>query len=102
MADDRYLDRLLAAGREARADTSAQEEYFEVRLMARIAERKSSAPPWYLLLWRMVPGFALLAVLTAVISLAFNNSSQVGDLFAGITSGQEERLLLSSLAGVKP
>lgn len=96
-SDDR-LERLFAAARSEGLDTAPLEEHFETRLMARIAERNALNPPWYLLAWRMVPGFAVVTLITAACSIAFN-PSRSSDLFAGITVGKEDRITISSLAG---
>lgn len=95
---DKKLDALFAAARAARADTADCEEYFETRLMARIAERKSRGVPWYALAWRMVPAFAVIVIITAVWS-ATVNPARSGDMFAAITAGQEDRLTISYLVG---
>lgn len=95
--DDR-LNRLIAAARSGGMESSPLEEHFEIRLMARIAERKTMGQPWYLLAWRMLPGFAVATLLTAACSIALN-PSRSSDLFAGITGGTEDRITISYLAG---
>lgn len=95
-ADER-LDRLFAAARTVPVDTSALEEHFETRLMARLGERRREAIPWYAVMWRMVP---LFAVLVAVIAVYGNfGPSPSGDLFAAISSSQEEYLAQNILTG---
>ena len=93
---DKKLDRLFAAARAEQTDTSGLEAHFETRLMARIAERKTLGIPWYQLAWRMIPGFAVIVLISAACSFAFN-PARSSDLFAGITS--EDRLTISYLAG---
>lgn len=95
---DERLERLFAAARSGGIDTAPLEEHFETRLMARIAERNSLNQPWYQLAWRMMPGFAVVTLVTAVCSIAFNPSRN-SDLFAGITVGKEDRITMSSLVG---
>ena len=95
---DEKLDRLFAAARAEQPDTSSRELYFEIRLMARIAEQKNRSAPWYLLAWRMIPGFAVVTLITIACSITFN-PARSSDLFAGITAGQEDRLTISYLAG---
>ncbi|MGD0586769.1 MAG: hypothetical protein ABSA86_13535 [Oryzomonas sp.] len=95
---DERLDRLFAAARNARVDTSALEEHFETRLMARLRERRAQGIPWYALMWRMVPVFAVLVILIAVYSTSYKPPSS-GDLFAAISSGQEEYLAQNVLTG---
>ena len=92
------LDRLFAAARNTRMDTSALEEHFETRLMARLRERRREGIPWYALMWRMVPVFAVLVVLIAVYSASYKPTSS-DDLFAAISSGQEEYLTQNVLTG---
>jgi lipopolysaccharide export LptBFGC system permease protein LptF len=96
-ADER-LDRLFAAARTVRVDTSALEEHFETRLMARLRERRAEGVPWYALMWRMVPAFAVLVVLIAVYSVSYGPPSS-GDLFAAISSNQEEYVAGNVLTG---
>ena len=92
------LDRLFAAARNSRMDTSALEEHFETRLMARLRERRREGIPWYALMWRMVPGFAVVVVLIAVYSASYRPTSS-DDLFAAISSSQEEYLTQNVLTG---
>lgn len=95
--DDR-LERLFAAARSERPDTGEVEAHFETRLMARIGERRLRGAPWHMLTWRMIPAFAVIAAITAVCSLTFNPAGS-GDLFAAITTGQDEYLINSYLTG---
>ena len=95
---DERLDRLFAAARNSRMDTSALEEHFETRLMARLRERRREGIPWYALMWRMVPMFTVLVILIAVYSISYKPLSS-GDLFAAISSGQEEYLAQNVLTG---
>jgi hypothetical protein len=96
-ADER-LDRLFAAARNERMDTSAQEEHFETRLMARLRERRREGIPWYALIWRSVPVLAVLVVLIAVYSASYKPTAS-DDLFAAISSGQEDYLVQNVLTG---
>ena len=43
---EKRLNQLFAASRAERTETSALEEHFETRLMARIKERRSAQQPW--------------------------------------------------------
>jgi len=95
---DERLDRLFAAVRNARIDTSALEEHFETRLMARLRERRREGIPWYALIWRMVPMFAVLVVVIAVYSASYKPLLS-DDLFAAISSGQEEYVAQNVLTG---
>ena len=96
-ADDR-LEQLFAAARSGGLETAPLEEHFETRLMARIAERNTLSPPWYLFAWRMIPGFAVATLITAACSMIFN-PTRYSDLFAGITVGKEDNITISSLVG---
>ncbi len=95
---DEKLDTLFAAARSEHCDTSALEAHFETRLMARLAERKAQALPWHLMVWRLVPAFAVIAAVCVVCSFYFN-PVQSGDVFAAITSAQEESLYANVLSG---
>jgi anti-sigma-K factor RskA len=86
---DERLDRLFAAARSERPDTSVLEAHFETRLMARIAERKAQSRPWQLLVWRTIPAFAATAAISIVCSLVFN-PARSGDPLAALTVAQEE------------
>lgn len=83
------LERLFAAAREERIDTTALEEHFETRLLARLGERRSAPLPWYALAWRMVPFCALFALLITIGTLTLADPAP-DDMFAAITGDQEE------------
>ncbi|BCS52024.1 hypothetical protein [Geobacter sp. SVR] len=95
-ADD-TLDRLFAAARSERPDTSAREAHFETRLMARLAERRTQRRPWQMLVWRTMPAFAVTAAISIACSLAFN-PVRTEDPFAAITVAQEEGIYRVVLA----
>lgn len=95
---DEQLDRLFEASRAEPVDTTALEEYFEVRLMARIAELRTPSPPWYALAWRMVPAFALVAAAITIGTFVYAPPEQ-NDMFAAITDEQEEIAGSSFLTG---
>jgi hypothetical protein len=95
---DEGLDRLFAAGRNDVVDTSTLEEHFETRLMARIAERCEGRSSWIFSAWRMIPVFAVLTAVIAVCSITFTETHP-DELFAAITTGQEELMTRSFLAG---
>jgi anti-sigma-K factor RskA len=96
-ADDK-LDRLFSAARSERLDISAREAHFETRLMARLAERRAQRRPWRLLIWRTMPAFAVMAVLSIACSLVFD-PTRSEDPFAVITVAQEDGLYRNVLAG---
>lgn len=100
MRDDRdkKLDALFAMARREQPDTSALESHFETRLMARLTERKTGSIPWQQMIWRMVPAFAVIALLILVCSFTLN-PARSSDLFAAITEGQEEQMARNYLLG---
>jgi hypothetical protein len=95
---DKMLEQLFATARGEQGETEAGEEFFEVRLMARLRERREARNPWYELAWRFVPLFALITLILAIGSITINQSTST-DLFASISAGQEEYLAKSYLAG---
>lgn len=91
MLDDRdkKLDALFAAARREPVDTSGRQEHFETRLMAKLAERKTAGAPWHLMVWRMIPTFALITAM--MLFFSFTVKSVVSsDPFAAIMSGHED------------
>jgi hypothetical protein len=95
---DERLDRLFAAARTEQVEISALDEYFETRLMARIKERNEIAEPWYGAAWRLLPAFFVVAAMVTVCSFTYNPSKS-SDIFASITSGQDEIAGISYLTG---
>jgi hypothetical protein len=95
---DERLDKLFALARSGQPDASTRQDHFETRVMARLRERRQTTSPWYFLAWRMIPIFAVIAAISAVCSMTFTPSHS-GDLFAAISSGQEEYLANSYLTG---
>lgn len=91
------LERLFAAARE-RSDTEGAEEFFESRVMARIVERREARSPWYALAWRCIPALALVTIILAVCSITIRQPASP-DLFAAISSDQEEYLTNSFMSG---
>ncbi len=96
-ADER-LDQLFAAARAERIDIDALEAHFETRLLARISELRSEPTPWYAFAWKMVPIFAVVAVIISATSftLAPSHSS---DVFAALSGDQDEVAASSYLIG---
>jgi hypothetical protein len=95
---DTRVDQLFAAARSDRPDTTAAEEFFEVRVMARIREQREVRQPWYLMAWRCVPAFALLAAVLTIFSLSSAHTGST-DLFATISSGQDDLVARSFISG---
>jgi hypothetical protein len=92
------LDTLFAVVRKDSVDTSTMEEHFETRLMAKIAELRERPTAWFMSVWRMIPVFAVLTALIAVCSITFVET-RPDDLFATITTGQEDLMARSFLPG---
>jgi hypothetical protein len=95
---DEQLDRLFRATRDEPVDTSAQEEHFETRLLARISELRTPPLPWYAIAWRMVPTFALVAAAITICAYVYAPPAP-NDMFAAITDEQEEVAGSSILTG---
>lgn len=95
---DERLDQLFVSARTEQVNLPDMNEYFETRLMARIKERHEIAEPWYAAAWQMLPAFAAVAVMIMVCTLTLNISKSA-DIFAAITSGQDETVGISYLSG---
>ena len=96
---DSRLDELFDVARRATPDTAKLEEHFETRFMARLTERRSTAPAtWQLLVWRMIPAFAALAIVLLACSFTMNPARN-GDPFVAITSGYDEQMAKNYLLG---
>ena len=95
---DDKLETLFAAARSESIDTERAEDFFEARLMARIREQREVRRPWYELVWRYVPAFSMVTVVLVVCSITIGWSAPT-DLFAAISSTQEESLSKSFMSG---
>jgi anti-sigma-K factor RskA len=95
---DHKLDALFTLARRERPDTSTLEAHFETRLMARLAERTAQTAPWHLLVWRMIPAFAVIAAIMLACSITIN-PTRSGDPFAAITNGTEDLMARNYLLG---
>ncbi|MCL2760117.1 MAG: hypothetical protein FWD70_00510 [Desulfuromonadales bacterium] len=67
---DDKLNELFKTAREIKPDLDKAQMHFETRVMARIKELKN-AKPWYLFIWRSVPLFAIIAIISTIISFTF-------------------------------
>ncbi len=92
------MDALFALARDESPDITNLAEHFEIRLMARLSGRKLQSAPWSLLVWRLIPVFAIITVIVLICSFTLN-PLQSSDLFTAITAGSEERMARSYLAG---
>jgi hypothetical protein len=72
------LDALFAHARMQRPDTSRAQYGFEMRLMARLRERRrpDAASLWATVTWRMIPFFA-----AGMVALALWNSQVVAETY---------------------
>jgi len=95
--DDR-IDRLFAAARDEKVPVPDADGFFESRLLARIQELREVPVPWYAAAWRMLPAFAAVAAMVMICTFTFA-APKSNDIFAAITSGQEENAGISFLAG---
>jgi hypothetical protein len=100
MKDDaeRRLDSLFAAARSVRPDTSAAEEFFETRLMARIREKRERGQPWFSWTWRLAPVFMVVVVALGVFSLYMEENRSM-DVFSAIANEQAEYQITNYLDG---
>jgi len=85
---ERRLDSLFAVARSVRPDTSATEEFFETRLMARIREKRERGQPWFSLAWRLAPAFIAVVMVLGVFSI-FMDESQSLDIFSAIANDDD-------------
>jgi len=93
---ERRLDNLFAAARPVKHDTSAAEEFFETRLMARIRENRERLRHWFSWVWRLTPAFMAVALVLGVFSL-FMDESQSLDIFSAIANDHAEYQLINYL-----
>lgn len=95
---DELLDRLFQTVRTLRPDTAAVAEHFETRLLAALEERRNSRELWSFWTWRLVPLFAVIAIVVGIGSVAID-PARSNDLFAAFGNGYEDYLATSLLAG---
>ncbi len=91
--NDDQLDKLFAAARQEKPDTSRAEYGFETRLMARL---RAQPEPWWTWAWRLMPGFAAVVVALAVWDFAAPGQDDWPALMDG---GHSEQALVSYLTG---
>lgn len=95
---DEKLDRLFTAARGFRPETSHLQEHFETRLMASIQEKRSSLSTWFVWEWRLVPAFAVLAIILVIVTL-ITDFYRSQDILASIVSSQENQIIARYLTG---
>jgi peptidoglycan/LPS O-acetylase OafA/YrhL len=81
-----------------RPDTSAAEEFFETRLMARIREKRERGRQWFSRAWRLAPAFMVVVAVLGVFSL-FMDESQTLDIFSAIANDHAEYQVANYLGG---
>ena len=94
--NDERLDKLFAATRGVKPDTSRAEYGFETRLLAKLRAARDQALPWYAFAWKLIPAFATVVVALGVWTYAGSNTT---DLQSAIAGDHEENVLASYLTG---
>lgn len=96
---DESLERLISAARAFQPDAVQETDYFETRLMARIRERQTIQKTWAFWVWRLAPGFAVLAIVLGIASLVMDPSGPSSDAVTAVLSGNENQLIARYLIG---
>ena len=91
--NDERLDKLFAAARGTKSDTSRAEYGFETRLIARLREQPM---PWYAFAWKLIPAFAAIVVALGVWTYTGSNMT---DLQSAIAGDHEENALATYVTG---
>ena len=94
--NDERLDKLFAAARGVKPDTSRAEYGFEIRLMAHLRAQREQALPWYAFAWKLVPAFAAIVVALGVWTYTGSN---ITDLQSAIAGDHEENALATYVTG---
>ena len=94
--NDERLNKLFAAARGIKPDTSRVEYGFETRLLAQLREQCKQSLPWYAFAWKLVPAFAAIVVALGVWTYAGSN---INDLQSAIAGDHEENALAAYLTG---
>jgi hypothetical protein len=92
--NDDQLNQLFQAARGSRPDTSRAEYGFETRLLAALRENRERAMPWAALVWRLMPVFAAIVVITGAWSYSVQSQTTAE---AALGAGEEGAL--ASLTG---
>lgn len=95
---EKRLDGLFSAARSVRPDTSAAEEFFETRLMARIREKREQGRSWFAWVWRLAPAFVAVALVLGVFTI-FMDENQSPDIFSAIANDHAEYQVANYLGG---
>ena len=94
--NDKRLDKLFAAARGNKPDTSRAEYGFETRLAARLRAEREQSMPWYAFAWKLVPAFA--AIVVALGIWTYTDSSAT-DLQSAIPGDRDENTLVNFFSG---
>ncbi len=94
--NDDQLNKLFAAARGAKPDTSRAEYGFETRLMAKLRAEREQVLPWYAFAWKLVPAFAAIVVALGVWTYT---SPGISDLQGAIAGDHEENALATYVTG---
>jgi hypothetical protein len=94
--NDERLDKLFAAARGVKPDTSRAEYSFEIRLMAHVRAERETALPWYAFAWKLMPTLAAVVVALGVWTFIDSNA---GDLQSAITGDHDETTLAAFFTG---
>ena len=89
---------LFATARLVRPDTSAAEEFFDTRLMARIKEKRERILSLISWAWRLIPAFMMVILMIGVFGM-FIDESQSPDIFTVLGNDHVEYELTSYLGG---
>lgn len=97
---DEKLDRLFAAARSVSLDTSAREDFFETRVVARIREKRERRLPWFSWAWRLVPVFVIAVIVLGSANLMLDRDGDgSADIFSAIASSHDEYQVVAYLEG---
>ena len=94
--NDEKLDKLFAAARGVKPDTTRAEYGFETRLMAHLRIERERSIPWYAFAWKLIPTFAAVVVALGVWTFI---DSTTGDLQSAITGDHEETTMAALFGG---
>lgn len=94
------LERLFAAARSFKPDTSGLEDHFEHRLMARIREEQSRVSIWLSWQRRLTPALILLAVILSIVTW-YVDAHRYQDLISFLIGGRDVPAIITDLTGVE-
>jgi hypothetical protein len=96
--NDERLNKLFAAARAVKPDTSHAEYGFETRLRTRLRAGREQFAPWYAWAWKLIPALAVIVVASGVWMITAPGTSST-DLRNAITGDREETTLVTYLTG---